>query len=86
LQNDTGHVDLISSMITCVRESPTPMPASDDDSDRTAPFDRHLQAAVGLKLKAFYDSIIAEPVPERLKALLDQLEKQETGAESESAV
>lgn len=38
-----------------------------------APVEAHL----GDRLREFYDSILSEPVPDRLTALLDELEKQE---------
>jgi hypothetical protein len=39
-----------------------------------------VQAHLGEKLKEFYGSILREPVPDRLTALLDELEKQERAA------
>ena len=39
-----------------------------------------VQAHLGEKLKEFYGSILSEPVPDRLTALLDELEKQERAA------
>ncbi|MBV5263792.1 NepR family anti-sigma factor [Pinisolibacter aquiterrae] len=36
-----------------------------------------IQTHLGSKLREFYGSILAEPVPDRLTSLLDQLEKQE---------
>lgn len=46
-------------------------------SGTTDPIRNHL----GEKLREFYGSILAEPVPDRLTSLLDQLEKQERSAE-----
>jgi hypothetical protein len=36
-----------------------------------------IQTHLGSKLREFYGSILAEPVPDRLTALLDRLETQE---------
>ncbi|NLH81736.1 MAG: hypothetical protein GX458_12940 [Phyllobacteriaceae bacterium] len=36
-----------------------------------------VQTHLGSKLREFYGSILAEPVPDRLTSLLDQLERQE---------
>ncbi|MCW2282249.1 hypothetical protein M2323_000244 [Rhodoblastus acidophilus] len=36
-----------------------------------------LQAHIGRKLREFYDSAVREPVPDRFKLLLDQLENGE---------
>ncbi|MCW2314791.1 NepR family anti-sigma factor [Rhodoblastus acidophilus] len=36
-----------------------------------------LQAHIGRKLREFYDSAVREPVPDRFKLLLDQLENDE---------
>ena len=41
--------------------------------------DPGLQAHIGNKLKQFYDEIVAEPIPDRFKALLDQLESHPIG-------
>lgn len=40
------------------------------------------QNALGRELKAMYDQIVSEPVPERFVRLLDQLEHAETDAGS----
>ena len=44
-----------------------------------------VRAHLGEKLKEFYGSILAEPVPDRLTALLDALERQERAAAAASA-
>lgn len=49
--------------------------ASDDDSP--AALDPRLQAHIGRKLREYYDDISSQPVPDRFKALLDQLESRE---------
>lgn len=49
-------------------------------SHRPAGLAETVQAHLGEKLKEYYGSILAEPVPDRLTALLDALEKQERAA------
>lgn len=49
--------------------------ATDDDSP--AALDPRLQAHIGRKLREYFDEISAQPVPDRFKALLDQLESRE---------
>lgn len=44
-----------------------------------------IQAHLGEKLREFYGSILAEPVPDRLMTLLDQLEQQERAGKSAPA-
>lgn len=41
------------------------------------PLGAPVEAHLGEKLREFYDSILSEPVPDKLTALLDQLERQE---------
>lgn len=55
---------------------PTMTTASDDDIPAT--LDPRLQAHIGRKLREHYDEIIAQPVPDRFMALLDQLERRES--------
>ncbi len=45
------------------------------------PMSPDLQAHIGLRLKAFYDSVLSEPIPDRFAQLLDRLDSAEaTGA------
>jgi len=46
-------------------------------SRRPAGLAEPVQAHLGEKLKEFYGSILSEPIPDRLTALLDELERQE---------
>lgn len=54
----------------------------DDTKDRSsrAATDGHagLQAAIGQRLRAYYDDVASEPVPDRFLALLDALDAAET--------
>lgn len=47
------------------------------DDDTPAALDLRLQAHIGRKLREYYTGISAQPVPDRFKALLDQLESRE---------
>ncbi len=58
-----------------------PKPAS----PRSVGIAEPIQAHLGEKLKEFYGSILSEPVPDRLTALLDALETQERTALSAKA-
>lgn len=52
---------------------------SDDKHPTRRPhgIDDPIQTHLGSKLREFYGTILAEPVPDRLTSLLDQLERQE---------
>ena len=39
-----------------------------------ARLDLRVQAHIGKKLKQYYDGIVAEPIPDKFKQLLDKLE------------
>jgi hypothetical protein len=59
------------------------MSSSSSDNDRPGHdangkfVEPKLQAHIGQKLREYYDHLAAEPVPDRFKALLDQLENAE---------
>ncbi|MFY8105399.1 MAG: NepR family anti-sigma factor [Elstera sp.] len=55
-------------------------PPQDDRASPKPPLkiDGKLQAHIGEQLRTYYAKIAAEPVPDRFKALLDQLENAET--------
>lgn len=40
----------------------------------TRPLSPDLQAHIGVRLKAYYDSVLSEPIPDRFAQLLDQLD------------
>jgi hypothetical protein len=50
------------------------------DDDTPAALDLRLQAHIGRKLREYYTGMSAQPVPDRFKALLDQLESREAQA------
>jgi hypothetical protein len=62
-----------------IKESQAPMSTTTDD-DTPAALDLRLQAHIGRKLREYYTGISAQPVPDRFKALLDQLESREAQA------
>jgi hypothetical protein len=48
---------------------------NEDRPTTVLPADRELQAMIGNRLRARYDEILAEPVPDRFLALLDELDR-----------
>ena len=54
---------------TDVAESPRPEPA----------LDRNIQARIGDNLRAMYDELLQQPVPDRFKDLLGQMENNRDG-------
>ncbi len=63
---------------------------SPPEDDRSPPkpalkIDGKLQAHIGQQLRTFYATIASEPVPDRFKALLDQLENTEKPSPTDSA-
>ena len=56
------------------------MADTEDTTKRKIGIDDPIQTHLGDKLREFYGSILAEPVPDRLTSLLDQLERQERAA------
>ncbi|MBB4197333.1 hypothetical protein CCR94_16895 [Rhodoblastus sphagnicola] len=51
--------------------------SSKDENSAEIGLEPLLQAHIGRKLREFYDSAVREPVPDRFKLLLDQLENGE---------
>ena len=58
------------------RAKPEQPPAS-EPPPKLAVLDDHAQARLGRKLRAMFDDVANEPVPERLLDLLDALDQQE---------
>ncbi len=63
-------------------ESRASMKPTSKHDDPNASLSPRLQAHIGSKLKQFYDEIVAEPIPDRFKMLLDQLEQKETTSDN----
>jgi hypothetical protein len=61
--------------------SATNSPEVNASGDRDRPFDKSVDQAVqnhlGRKLKANYDDLVQQPVPDKFRQLLDELERQE---------
>jgi hypothetical protein len=54
------------------------------DGREEAHLSADLQAHIGIRLKAFYDSVLSEPIPDRFAELLNRLDTSE-GASSRTA-
>jgi hypothetical protein len=51
-----------------------------DESGKIVPLDTDLQAQIGRQLRAIYDGVLAQPVPDRFLELLDQLDNGDSAA------
>lgn len=61
----------------------TPFPLLADSADRSAL--RTIDQQIGQELRAIYNEVLAEPIPDRLLALIDQLDSSKSqSAESET--
>lgn len=62
----------------------TPDAFDDDEKDedgKPTVLDPRIQEAIGRSLKAHYDDLVREPIPDRLLVLLAELEAKERGHE-----
>lgn len=62
----------------------TPDAFDDDEKDEDGKpivLDPRIQEAIGRSLKAHYDDLVREPIPDRLLVLLAELEAKERGHE-----
>jgi CHASE1-domain containing sensor protein len=48
-------------------------------SEITGKIEADLQAHIGRQLRAVYDEVASEPVPERFRKLLEELERKQSG-------
>ncbi len=48
--------------------------AESDKKDKVPPLPTDVQARIGEKLKAMYDEVVSQPVPDRFKELLSILD------------
>jgi hypothetical protein len=56
----------------------THKPQSDSERSTTdIAIDEEIQIRIGKNLKAFYEGVASEPVPDRLRAMIEELEKRE---------
>lgn len=58
-------------------------PAQPDGRVTGSPVDSLLQSTLGKKLRDSYQEVVNEDVPEKFRALLDQLKKKEVGGGEE---
>ena len=54
-----------------------PMTPNPDADGKSGSVDPRLQAHIGRRLRLLYDQMVSEPVPDRFKALLDELENRD---------
>lgn len=57
-----------------------PLHMTHPDQVGAAPHDLGPNSAIGRRLKAYYDDVASEPVPDRFLSLLDALDAAEAGA------
>jgi Anti-sigma factor NepR len=55
-----------------------------DSAGRPRSLDKSVQSAIGARLRAYYDEVAREAVPDRFVELLKQLEKKDSGGEGRS--
>ena len=53
----------------------------DDKLDTAAKLDSSSQKRIGDQLRAMYDELMQQPVPDRFRELLDQLDKKKEGSQ-----
>ncbi|WP_279479987.1 NepR family anti-sigma factor [Aureimonas sp. SK2] len=53
-----------------------------EDTSPTQPADLGTTSAIGRRLKAYYDDVASEPVPDRFMSLLDALDAAEAKSKS----
>ncbi|HZH12189.1 MAG TPA: NepR family anti-sigma factor [Microvirga sp.] len=58
-----------------------PGPSLDDRLGTSAKLDSSSQKRIGDQLRAMYDELMQQPVPDRFKELLDQLDKKKEGSQ-----
>lgn len=58
-----------------------PRTAPRDKLETDARLDSSSQKRIGDQLRAMYDELMQQPVPDRFKELLDQLDKQNKGSQ-----
>jgi hypothetical protein len=54
-------------------------PATEREGSRTRKLDKAVQSAIGARLRAYYDGVAREAVPDRFVQLLKQLEEKDRG-------
>ena len=73
-----------AKMQTSDSSSTGPGPVSGTGQKRNLPLDTQIQAHIGRRLMAVYDDILQQPVPDRFRLLLDQLDQKTRKRDGES--
>ncbi len=60
-----------------IKRNAAEVPVEADTSSKLATLDGHVQARLGQRLRAMFDEVAREPVPERFLDLLEVLDQQE---------
>jgi hypothetical protein len=68
--------------LTRTRKTQDKPAAQDEKAAEAAHLSADLQAHIGIRLKAFYDSVLSEPIPDRFAELLNRLDTSEGAAKS----
>lgn len=82
-RQDTSHVlgfvapPAPTTASASARATPEQQPPASEPQSRFAVLDDHAQARLGQKLRAMFEDVANEPVPERLLDLLDALDQQD---------
>jgi len=58
-----------------------PITSANDKLETSARLDSSSQKRIGDQLRAMYDELMQQPVPDRFKELLDQLENKKDGSQ-----
>lgn len=60
--------------------SPRELRSPSQDGGGRARMEPRVQSALGRELRAMYDGVVSQPVPDRFTELLDRLEQREKGS------
>jgi hypothetical protein len=63
-----------------VLRNPLPLGADEAAIEAGVPLEPELQAHIGRQLRAVYDGVVNEPVPDRFLKLLETLEREQAGS------
>ena len=78
-KNEPGDASRAATPDGATREpEPEAGPSLEPGPVEPAMVDRSMQVQLGKQLRALYDDVSSEPIPDRLLKLLDQLESKET--------
>lgn len=60
----------------------TPQSSTNDDLSSEPALDRQIQSRIGDQLRAMYDELMQQPVPDRFADLLSRLDQRGSGSKS----